>query len=150
MPDIIVETLDAPIVVEDISSTPSVITLASTGPRGVPGPDPWLEGIQDLTANGGTLLIDYAAGKHVRLDLQADTIIDVENWPIVNRIARLTIEVDNAGAFQITGWPTGTRGQNGQTPVLTTGGEDTIVLTTTDGGATINLYIAGLNFQLLA
>ena len=134
--------------VENLSTVASTITITASGAQGPAGPDPWLEPIQYLTADGGTLLIDYSLGKHVVLTVQADTVLDVTGWPLAGRIARLTLETINDGAFQITGWPAGTKSQQGQIPILTTGpnGEDTIVLTSIDGGASIKLYLAGITF----
>ena len=154
MTDISVDLLDAPIIILDTSapihlSVPdgglSEVTVVQTGPQGPQGPDPWLEPIQHLTGNG-PLAIDYALGKHVVLTLEGNTQITVTGWPQAGRIARLTIETLNNGAHQIDAWPAGTKWQNGSMPILTANGEDTVVLTTIDGGATSKGYIAGLNF----
>lgn len=154
MTDIAIDLLDAPVVILDTSapitlsvpdSDGSTVTIVQTGPQGPAGPDPWLEPIQHLTGNG-PLAIDYAAGKHVILTLEGNTQITVTGWPQAGRIARLTIETLNSGAHQIDAWPAEVKWQNGNAPILTPSGEDVLVLTTTDSGASIKGFIAGLNF----
>lgn len=146
MTDIQIVTTAAPIRVENLSTVPASITLSATGPRGPAGPDPWLDPVQNIAAPGGSLLIDYALGKHVRLALNGNTALAVTGWPGPNRIARLTLEITTSGAFGITEWPEGVMWQNGSAPEITANGRDMIVLTTTDGGSQIFGFIAGVNF----
>lgn len=121
------------------------ISLVTTGPRGPMGPDPWLDPVQQLTASGA-LEIDYSLGKHIELSLDGNSQITVANWPAAGRLARLTIDITSSGLFTITSWPAGVIWQNGNPPEITQAGKDTIILTTTSGGAEVRGYIAGANF----
>ena len=120
------------------------------GPQGAPGPegpDPWLDPIQDITASGA-VVIDYALGKHVRLNLSGDvTSFTVIGWPAPNRIARLTLEILNTGAFGILAWPPGTLWQAGSVAQITRGlgARDRIILSTTDAGT--NIYADPIGFD---
>ena len=145
MPTIKVQTLAVPITLVLRSSQPASARLslvASPGPQGAQGPegpDPWLEPIQDITASGA-VVIDYAGGKHVRMNLTGDvTAFSIINWPPPNRIARLTLEILNAGDFGILAWPPGTLWQAGSVAQITRGlgARDRIILSTTDAGATV-------------
>ena len=151
----------SPILISWVSSQPVrfvAVAPASTtftvagipGPRGERGPDPWLDPVQVITHEGGPLAIDYGAGKHVRLTLQGDIeALTLTGWPEPNRIARLTLELINDGAFSVAVWPSGTLWPFGVSPVLTPGpgAHDLIILTTTDGGATILGCPVGYSFQ---
>jgi hypothetical protein len=115
------------------------------GYQGPPGPDPWLDPVQDLTADSGTIAIDYELGKTVRLTLEASPSLTVTNWPEDDRIARLTLEIHNAGAYAIN-WPASVVWPDGIEPTLTPNGTDVIVLTTTTGGNVVHGFPAGINF----
>lgn len=94
----------------------------------------------------GTRNIDYSAGQHVTLTVNANiTSMTVSNWPASGKLARLTIDVISSGAFTVP-LPSGalTAGAAGYT--VTPSGKDTIILTTTDGGTTIRAYVAGQAF----
>ena len=139
----VASTASLPIRLSVLSSEPVVAKLAvmpgPQGAQGPEGPDPWLEPIQDLTASG-SLIVDYALGKHVRLNLTGDvTSFSVIGWPASNRIARLTLEILNAGDFGILAWPPGTLWQAGSVAQITRGlsARDRIILSTTDAGATV-------------
>lgn len=154
MNEIIVSTFAAPIELRVISSeeVEGIIVSAGDAPadlaivggmpglpgaNGPPGPDPWMEPVQNVIAAGDTE-INYAAGKMVRLHLTADASLSVINWPAANRIARLTLEILNDG-FAILAWPAGCVWQAGSVPALTgdPGSRDRIILSTTDGGLTV-------------
>jgi hypothetical protein len=137
---------DQPQIVEIIvSANPSVIEI-DAGPQGPPGPDPWLEPVQPLTATGASLLIDYSAGKHVRLTLSSDVTLAISNWPVADRIARLTLEIHSTGTFSIT-WPAEVKWPADAMPVLTPSATDIIILTTTTSGSVIYGFPAGLSFN---
>jgi hypothetical protein len=127
----------------DSEDNPSLTLIASPGPKGdtgPEGPDPWLDPIQDIDDASGDVEIDYSLGKHVRLTIVGNvTSLSVVNWPIANRIARLTLEILNTGNFDIQAWPDGTLWQSGNVPFITQGAgkKDRIILSTTDAGATI-------------
>jgi len=155
MPTIKVQTLAAPITLVLKSSQPASARLsliASPGPQGAQGPegpDPWLEPIQDIEAMGA-LIINYARGKHVRLNLIGDvTSFSVINWPPPNRIARLTLEILNGGDFGILAWPPGTLWQSGSVAQITRGegARDRLILSTTDAGATLYADPIGFDYR---
>jgi hypothetical protein len=129
---IIVSATEAAAEISVVSGLPGL-----PGGVGPPGPDPWMEPVQHIDAAGDTQ-INYAAGKYVKLHVTADCSLSVINWPVANRIARLTLEILNDG-FSILAWPAGTIWQNGSlpTPTATPGARDRIILSTTDGGLTI-------------
>ena len=155
MPTIKVQTLAAPntLVLKSSQLASARLSLvASPGPHGAQGPegpDPWLEPIQDIDA-AGTLVIDYALGKHVRLNLSGDvTALSVINWPAPNRIARLTLEIVNGGDFGILAWPSGTLWQTGSVAQITRGqgARDRIILSTTDAGTTLYADPIGFDYR---
>lgn len=121
------------------------IAVAASGPRGPAGPDPWLEPVQMLTG-AGSLTVDYAEGKHVRLSLEAATSIDVVGWPVAYHIARMTFEIRATGNFPLE-FP-GVFWTDGVPPSVTPGGRSMILLTTSDGGDEVWGHVAGLDFLL--
>lgn len=137
---------DRPDIVEVIvHNNPHVIEVVG-GYQGPPGPDPWLDPIQDITATGSTTTIDYSLGKFIRLRLEASTSLILTGWPIPDRQARMTIEIQNTGSYTITWpvsvlWPAG-----GIVPTATPNGTDVIVLSTTSGGTVVYGFPAGLDF----
>jgi len=93
---------------------------------------------QALTASSGTLNIDLAQGQYVIITLSATvTTMTITNWP-ANTAVRVTLEVRNQGAFNITGWG-GAKWAGGTAPTVTSGASkyDVFVLFTGDGGTTI-------------
>lgn len=120
---------------------PTYLRGAPQGLRGPAGPDPWLDPVQVISA-AGPLAINYALGKHVRLTLTGDVTLSVTNWPPMDRIARLTLEIQNTGAFGIT-WPT-VLWPGGLEPTLTASGTDIVILSTTTAGAVVYGFPAGL------
>ena len=148
-----VQTTSQPIIIEVIASEPLQASIVSSpGPQGAQGPrgpDPWLDPVQDVTGSGA-VLIDYAAGKHVRLKVAGNiTSLSVVNWPPAGRIARLTLEILNDGNFNIGAWPVGTVWQDGSVPMITpgAGARDRFILSTTDAGATIFGDPVGFNYR---
>lgn len=131
-----------------IPSSPSIIEVATgiPGPQGIAGPDPWLEPIQDLTADGNGVDIDYSAGKHVRLTVTANDQISVANWPDADRIARLTLEIHCTGAFSLD-WPAEVKWPAGVAPELTPDEVDVIILTTTTSGSVVYGFPAGIDMR---
>lgn len=113
------------------------------GPQGPRGPDPWDDQAQVLSASG-PLTVDYTAGKHVRLTLTGNVALTVVNWPVAHTVARLTLETFSSGNFQIA-LPPGTRTSNGLPLLLTPEGNDEMILSTTDGGQTVNAFMVGQN-----
>jgi hypothetical protein len=139
----------APVTLSLVSPSATVALVSSPGPVGAPGPDPWLEPIQDISASG-EVVIDYALGKHVRLTIAGDvTSFTVTGWPAVNRIARLTLEILNSGDFGILAWPNGAIWQSGSAPEITrgAGARDRIILSTSDAGATIYGDPVGFDYR---
>lgn len=142
----------APVALSLVSPETLVVLTSSPGPRGAqgdPGPDPWLEPIQNISASGA-LVIDYSLGKHVRLSLAGDvTSFSIVGWPAANRIARLTLEVLNSGDFGILAWPNGTIWQSGSLPEITrgAGARDRIILSTSDTGAVIYGDPVGFDYR---
>jgi hypothetical protein len=124
-----------------VPTGPQVVEIAVPGETGPAGPDPWAEPIQEIAAAGATV-IDYAAGKHVRLSVTAGAAISVTNWP-AGRIARLTLEIDSNGSALAL--PAGVLWPGGSAPVIGAG-RHILVLMTTDAGATLYGMPAGLNF----
>ena len=95
-------------------------------------------------------MVDYALGKHVRLNLTGDvTSFSVINWPAPNRIARLTLEILNGGDFGILAWPPGILWQSGSVAQITrwAGARDRIILSTTDAGATLYADPIGFDYR---
>jgi hypothetical protein len=93
----------------------------------------------------GSVTINRANGEFQRISLTGDAVINVSSWPTSNQVARLTLEIENTGSFDITGWPPGTVWPGGSAPTITTGGsgKDLIVLMSFNGGSTIYGTVAG-------
>lgn len=139
------DTILGTITVTMPSLTDAVIVLEPTGPMGPAGPDPWLDPVQVLTGNGA-LEVNYGLGKHIELTLTANTQITIIGLPNAGRLARVTFDITNTGSFNVDSWPVGVLWQQGNEPILTPSGKDTVVLTTTDGGVSFRGYLAGINF----
>lgn len=139
----------SPAVVEvNAAVAPAVVEIDAPGPQGPRGDDGWAVPIQSISSGGPSLQIDYSAGKHAVLTLTGNiTTLTFANWPVANRLARLTIEVVNTGSYAIT-WPASVKWSGGSAPSnsLGAGKLDTFILTTVDAGATIKGHIAGLAF----
>jgi subtilisin family serine protease len=125
-----------------VSTATTVVDVVATGPQ---GPDPWDEPIQEISASGA-LVINYSLGKHVVLTLTGNvTSLTVSNWPASQRVARLTLEILNNGAFTIQSWP-GVQWPDGVAPGQTPSGKDMIILTTVNAGARTFGHLIGLNY----
>lgn len=105
---------------------------------------------QTITANSSTLNIDMALGWYAAVSLAANvTTFTVSNWPASGSLAKLVLEVSNAGAYNITDWPGTTVWSGGAAPTLTSGAgkKDTLMLTSLDGGSNFRGYVLGLNMS---
>jgi hypothetical protein len=104
---------------------------------------------QNVTA-GAALTIDMSKGWHVALSLGATvTSFAVTNWPATGSVGKLTLDITNTGSFNITTWPTTTIWAGGAAPTITSGAgkQDTIVLTSTNGGTAFRAYVASQNMS---
>lgn len=133
-----------PIAVE-LPASPVRVDVRAVGPRGPRGPDPWDDLCQVIEAASGAVVLDYAAGKHVRIGLAGPVSISFTGWPADRVVARMTLHVSSAGAFEIT-YPDEVVFPEGGPPSITPGGRDLVVFVTDDGGATVLGSAAGLNF----
>lgn len=98
---------------------------------------------QAVTA-GASLSIDMRLGWFVSLSLGATvTSFAVTNCPAAGSLGKLTLEVANTGAYNITAWPGTVIWPSGTAPTVTSGSgkKDTYLLTTLDGGTTWRGYI---------
>ena len=105
---------------------------------------------QAVTASSATLAINMALGWDVALSLAANvTTFTVSNWPAAGAFAKLTLEIANTGAFNITGWPGTVKWPGGTAPTITSGAgtSDTILLTSRDGGSTFRGYVVAQNLS---
>lgn len=118
----------------------------------IPGPagdDGYEVPIQTVAASGAVTL-DYSLGRHVVLNLVGNvSSISVSNWPDTGNLARLSIEVRNTGAYDISAWPAGTKWAFGAPPTITPGAGkiDVVALTTTDAGSSLVGYFIGKDFS---
>jgi hypothetical protein len=120
-------------------------TAGTQGPR---GPDGWAAPIQRLVADAADLTINYALGKHVVVSLEANvSSFSVVGWPAADRLARLTLEITNAGGFSIA-WPAWIEWAYGVVPVVSPGAGafDMIALTTVDGGPPVRGHVVGQRY----
>lgn len=102
---------------------------------------------QTLTTTGASQDIDYSLGAYTILNLGHNvTTLTVSNWH-PNGTSRLTLEVRNTGAFNIT-FPTGWLAVGGAAPTITSGNgkKDVIVLTSEDAGTTVYIHNVGQDF----
>lgn len=109
-----------------------------------------LDASQTLTANAGALVIDVSLGTFITLALNATvTSFSVINWPASGKSVRLLLNITNNGAFNITSWPGTTYWLGGSAPTITSGAgkRDTIVLESSDGGASFRGYIAAQDMR---
>ena len=103
-----------------------------------------------LTSSSSTLAIDCNDGEFQQVYLSASaTAVTVANWPATGAAAKLTLLIYNTGAYNITGWPTGTIWAGGSAPTITSGNgkKDIIVLLSPDGGTTIFGSVVGQNYS---
>jgi hypothetical protein len=105
---------------------------------------------QSVTASTSSLSIDMRKGWNIALSLGATvTSFAVTNWPATGTVGKLTLDITNTGAYNITTWPTGTLWASGGAPTISSGAgkKDTIVLTSTDGGTTFRAFVASQNLS---
>lgn len=97
----------------------------------------------------GAQTIDFAQAESWRFSITGNVQFTVVNWPPSNQLARVTIEITNTGAFNVTSWPSGTIWSGGSVPTVTTGSgsKDLFVLISFDGGSTVFGTIAGQNYS---
>jgi hypothetical protein len=100
---------------------------------------------QAVTTSGTSLSIDMSLGSDVALSL-ASTIsvaFAITNWPASGTLGRVVLDISNTGAYNISAWPTGTIWQDGTAPTITSGNgkKDTILLTSSDGGASFRGFV---------
>jgi hypothetical protein len=101
-----------------------------------------------VTANGATT-IDWTAGELQTVTLTGNASFSVINWPATGALAKLVLQIKNTGAFNVTGWPSGTVWPGGVPPVITSGAgkTDVVVLMTPDAGATVLGSIVGQDYH---
>lgn len=134
-------------VIEVVVSSVTAVEVAvpgQPGPRGLAGPDPWDEMVQVIIVDG-PVAIDYGLGKHVRLTVMDDTLITVFGWPPEDRVARLTLEIENTGAHLVQ-WPAAVLWDDGDAPVVPPSSRGIYVLSSSTGGAVIFGNIIGRNY----
>jgi hypothetical protein len=104
--------------------------------------------VANVAASGATAL-NWTNGDIQKVTLNANSTIAVSGWPASGTLAKLTLDIQNTGAFNITGWPTGTKWAGGAAPTITSGAgkQDVIVLMSLDGGTTVLGSVAGQNYS---
>jgi hypothetical protein len=105
---------------------------------------------QVVSQSGSTLAINRALGEYCTVAMSASiTTMTVTGWPASGTRGRVRMEIVNGGAFNITGWPTGTIWPGGTAPTITSGSgkRDMIELTSNNGGTTIYGRVLGQNFS---
>jgi len=98
-----------------------------------------------LTSVSGSITIDRNNGEVQRLSITGNvTATSVTNWPAAGQLGKLTLEVQNTGAFTFA-WPAGVKWSGGVAPTVTSGAgaKDIYVLMTFDGGTTIYGNVVG-------
>lgn len=99
---------------------------------------------QSVTANSTSLAIDASQGTDIALTLSSNVSVafTVSNWPAAGTFGRMILEIASTGAYNISVWPGTTIWNAGSAPTITSGGKDTIILTSNDGGTNFRGYIA--------
>lgn len=137
---------DIEVVEVEVQPAIAVVEVQVPGIQGPAGPDPWLGQVQTVTASTVTTEIDYSLGRHVVMALNADTALSVVEWDETGEVNRLTLEIHSSGTRAIT-WPGAVKWSGGTPPTLTGNGIDIIILTTTNAGAEIFGFAAGLDMS---
>lgn len=104
---------------------------------------------QNVTASSSTLAIDMSKGWTVNLGLSASvTAITVSNWPASGVTGKLLLNVTQGGSYTIAGWPGTTKWTFAVPPTITTGAgaQDSLLLTSNDGGTNFKGYYTGKEF----
>jgi len=103
---------------------------------------------QSVTANGATA-INMNLGCHIDMSLTANATLTTTNVPPAGSLGKLTIEITNGGAFNVTSWPGTTVWTGGIVPTITSGSgkKDSVVLTTIDGGTNWRGYLTAQNMS---
>lgn len=101
-----------------------------------------------LTMTGPTT-VNWQNGEVQKVSLTGNATVGVSNWPASGNLAKLMLDIVNAGAFNITAWPTGTIWPAGSAPIITSGSghRDIIMLMTNDGGTTILGSVVGQDYR---
>ena len=106
--------------------------------------------VQTVTQSGAALAINRTLGENCALSLTANiTGVTVSNWPSAGTTGKVRLAIANTGAFNITGWPTGTIWPGGILPTITSGAskKDIILLMSDDGGVTIYGSVVGQDYH---
>lgn len=105
---------------------------------------------QTVTQSGASLTIDHSAGEVCVLSLTATITSMTITSPFASGTqTKILLEVDNTGAFNITGWPSGTITPSGSFPTVTSGSskKDRYQLTSWDAGTTWFLDVVGQDYH---
>lgn len=114
----------------------------NTGPAGGPK-------MQSISTSGSSLTINISSGDYVVLSLgHTVTSVTFTNWQSSPDLGRVTIQINNTGAFNITGWPTTKWANGASAPTITSGSGkiDRLLFTSTNSGTTILGSVLGQNF----
>jgi hypothetical protein len=130
------------------------INVIPLGPAGIVPPVAVFNTVsilsQQVLSQGPDLVIDRSLGEYVRLILQDDiTSFVVHNWPPPPYLGRVHLDIYNQGTFVIQHWPANSTTPYGVAPQLTAFGNDFIILTTIDGGASVKISVVSPDYQLL-
>jgi hypothetical protein len=156
MTDLITVTVEDIVTVIELPSQDIVyINDASIpGPKGEPGASPTRSSYnhENVSLVSGTLTLDASNGSSFFVTLtESVSSVNIDNWPPAgqSQVLRIYFQQDSNGSHNITGWPAGTKWNQGTLPVLTSTGHaiDCIVLDSFDQGNTIFATMVGYNYS---
>lgn len=101
--------------------------------------------INTILADGGNKTVSYDDGLYQKINLTEDTTIEIDNFPDMDYLGRLTLEIINTNNKTIN-WVNTISWNSGIEPDLS-GGNSIIVFTTTDSGNTLYGNVVGQNYS---
>lgn len=109
-----------------------------------------LVGVAQSVSAGTSLVVDLNLGWYIKLTVTATiSSFTIQHCPASGTLVKVTLDITNNGAYNLTGWPGTIKWAAGQGPTLTSGAgkRDVLMLTTTDGGTNWLGYIVSQNLS---
>lgn len=103
---------------------------------------PTLVGSREVKSAVSGSTIDLSLGNYFTKTITTNTTLALSNVPAAGTVANFILDITNGGNFTVTWW-SGVKWSNGNAPILTSDGTDSLGFYTHDGGTTWYSFLLG-------
>jgi len=103
---------------------------------------PTLVGSREVKSTVSGSSIDLSLGNYFTKTITINTTLSLSNVPTTGTVANFILDITNGGNYTVTWW-SGVKWSNGNAPILTANGTDSLGFYTYDGGTTWYSFLLG-------